>query len=235
MGENTGFVKGDAEDIIKRFSMVHTLNMRCPLNDEGVGCLYVMLETSLKSYFQGNGMFVNIPIIDLYNAFIRTLGFCKEKGINTDKLYIMWGCIQSFVTLKYISLDFCDNKDVVEAYENINEKSATDDEKLKMLGTIYDIIMLEFNLSNMFSQDVIDIFNKCMILNGLLSNSYLKREFFVTFDYDGYIAFMEMFLTNNKDRFDDMDKSIIEYFRMFPVFVANQKPMIKIVTNYREI
>ena len=71
--------------------------------------------------------------------------------------------------------------------------------------------------------------------NELMHNSYLKREFYLNFDYDGFTSFISMFIANNSVMLDSMDTYIVDYFRMFPVFIANQKPVIRIVTNYKEI
>lgn len=233
--ENSTYVKGNKEEVIKRFSQIHSVTLRCPINDDGVIFLRSRMITSFGSYLDGNGKFNKIPVSDFVNAFMNTLNFCKSKKVSVKMLYIIIGCIQGFKNLKYISVEFTDDADVLKAYNDIQNKDNTDNEKVKMLKSIYDINVLEFNLSDMFSQEVIDFFNKCMMHNGLMSNSYLKREFYIDFDYDGYVAFMDMFLGNNGITFEEMDKNIIEYFRMLPVFIADQKPSILVITNYSDL
>lgn len=229
------YVKGNREEVVKRFSQIHTINLRCPISDSGVRCLRASMISSLNCYANEEGTFNNVPVIDSFNAFMYTLTFCRENEIPVDTLYIVWGCVQSFKCLKYVSFEFIDDDELVEAYSKINKVDCSDADKINILKKIYDVRVLEFNLTSMFYQNVIDIFNKCMMHNGLMNNSYLKREFYINFDYDGYTSFMDMFLTNNGIMFEGMDKNIIEYFRMFPVFIADQKPMIRIVTNYSDI
>ena len=115
-----------------------------------------------------------------------------------------------------------------------NEINCNEDHT-NLLVTIYSIDVLEMNLSDMFSQEVIDIYNKTMIANGLMSNSYLKRDFYIKFEFEGYINFIGMIINNNLITLDNMDKNITDYFRLFPTFIEKQKPMIIISTNYSNL
>ena len=94
--------------------------------------------------------------------------------------------------------------------------------------------MLEMNLGDMFSQGVIDMLNKVFICNELIPNSYLNRRFILDFKYDDYTSFMDMFIENNRENLNLLDKNICDYFRKFPKMVEEQKPMIRLVTNYSE-
>lgn len=232
--ENSTYVKGNKDEVIKRFSQIYSVTLRCPIDDSGIKLLRNTMITSLGSYYD-NGKFDKVPATDVFGAFMSVIKSCKRKGTEVEMLYIVMGCIQSFKNLKYISIEFTDDADVIKAYNKVKNNDNTDEEKIKILKKIYNIDVLELNLSDMFSQEIIDFFNKFMMHNGLLSNSYLKREFYINFDYDGYVSFMDMFLGNNGITFEEMDKNIIEYFRMLPVFIADQKPSILVVTNYKDL
>ena len=88
------------------------------------------------------------------------------------------------------------------------------------------------NLINLFSQNIIDAINKVMINNEIIPNSYLNRKFKIDFKFDEYKSFMGMFLENNEDTLNKLDKNICEYFGVFPELIEKQKPNIRLITNY---
>ena len=91
-------------------------------------------------------------------------------------------------------------------------------------------------LGDMFDQNIIDLINKSFISNGIISNSYLERDFLITFEFDEYISYINMFVDNNIDRLSMMDEDIIDYLRVFPYIVGDvSKPIIQLYTNYKEI
>ena len=77
--------------------------------------------------------------------------------------------------------------------------------------------------------------NKVFICNELIPNSYLDRKFALTFTYDDYISFMDMFINNNRMNLNLLDSNICDYFRSFPKLITEQKPDIRLITNYSEI
>ena len=77
--------------------------------------------------------------------------------------------------------------------------------------------------------------NKVFIINELMPNSYLDRKFKLDFTYDEYLSFMDMFINNNRESLNLLDSNICDYFRSFPKLITDQKPNIRIITNYREI
>jgi hypothetical protein len=101
---------------------------------------------------------------------------------------------------------------------------------------VYSIDALEIYFSDMFDQDVIDLINKHFILNGIISNSYLERDFLIIFKFDEYVSYMNMFIENNIDRLNMYDGDIVDYLRIFPIIIGDKyKPNIKLYTNYREV
>lgn len=234
--ENNEFVKGDRDEIIKRIDNVHTITLYCPLDDYGIKCFRVTLCSCLVNYLDvKDNHFYVIPVDDLYNAFIYTLSFCREKEIDVRKLYVICSYIQSFKHLRYVNICFCDNEEISDSYEKMKFLPSVNPKQVDIMSNIYNINMIELNLSNMFKQNIINMFNKSLIENGIISNSYLKRNFEVYFEFDDYISYVEMFLNNNGIMFEKMDKRIIEYFRLLPVYIVDKKPVVKIITNYNEI
>jgi hypothetical protein len=151
----------------------------------------------------------------------------------------MMGVIRTFTNLKHISVVFSDDISLKDSYKrliNIDLKSAEKNEVITELKNVYSIDMLEIYLGDMFDQKIIDLINKSLISNGIISNSYLERDFFITFEFDEYISYVNMFVDNNIDRFSMWDEDIMDYFRMFPSIIGDIfKPNIKLYTNYKEI
>ena len=162
----------------------------------------------------------------------------KEKmlqinNISIDNIYSFWGVVQSFKNLKFLNLEFTSDENVLYAYEYIRGKEK--DKSFEIIQYIYKIEVIELVLSNMFTQNVIDMLNKVMMFDEIISNSYLEREFIIVFDYDDYISFMDMFATNNGMELTKLDDYIIDYLLLFPKIISNSKPTIRLLTNYSEL
>ena len=141
---------------------------------------------------------------------------------------IIISSLKMFNRLKYINFSFTDNPEIKESYDSfLNRRNGKK-------GYIYKVDRLELNLSEMFSQWVIDLLNRVFICNEIIPNSYLERKFCIDFTYDEYMNFMDMFLTNNGSSFDSLDKNICEYFKSFPTLINEQKPNIRLITNYSD-
>ena len=121
-------------------------------------------------------------------------------------------------------------KKIIKYYKILNgneQKDSTD--------KIYKIEKIEMNLSEMFSQDIIDMYNKVLMIDGILPNSSIERKFLLNFTYDEYIGFMDMFLGNNGPALHQANRNICDYFRAFPTVIESHKPDIRIITNYEDI
>ena len=233
MANSSFYTKGDRESVTSRMNQVHTITMFCPTSDSGVQSLKNTLEMMLPKYKISKDMWKNIPSIDALNAFIFTASYLKNSGVETDNtiLSIIVSSLKMFNKLKNISFKFTDDENVELTYSSLlrNAKDAINVKKC-----IYNVDLLELNLSDMFSQSVIDLINKIFVCNELIPNSYLKRRFILDFKYDDYISFIDMFLSNNKEHLDMLDNKIADYLRAFPPLVNEQKPHIRIVTNYSD-
>jgi hypothetical protein len=151
----------------------------------------------------------------------------------------MLGIVRTFNNLKHISVVFNDSIELKDSYErliNIDEKDVEKNKVINELSNIYSIDALEIYLSDMFDQKIIDLINKSFISNGIISNAYLKRDFLITFEFDEYISYFNMFIDNNIDRLSMMDDDIMDYLRVFPNIIGDvSKPIVKLYTNYKEI
>jgi hypothetical protein len=140
--------------------------------------------------------------------------------------------------LKYISIACVNDVDVLETYEklvniDLNEYGG---DIINELVNVYSIDAIEMYLSDMFDQNIIDLINKHLISNDIISNSYLERDFLIEFEFDEYISYINMFINNNQDRLSMYDKNIIDCLRVFPSIIGDiSKPNIKLYTNYREV
>ena len=226
MGNDSFFTKGDRENILQRIGQVHTITIYCPLDDDGVLALWESLGDVAQRYRTDMYEWKNVPTFDALNAFIFLSKNCEvdDKGI----IGIIVSSLKMFNRLKYINFSFTDNPEIKESYDSfLNRRNGKK-------GYIYKVDRLELNLSEMFSQWVIDLLNRVFICNEIISNSYLERKFCIDFTYDDYMNFMDMFLTNNGSSFDSLDKNICEYFKSFPTLINEQKPDIRLITNYSD-
>ena len=226
MGNDSFFTKGDRENILQRIGQVHTITIYCPLDDDGVLALWESLGDVAQRYRTDMYEWKNVPTFNALNAFIYLTNNCNvgDKGI----IGIIISSLKMFNRLKYINFSFTDNPEIKESYNAFLNRGNG------KKGYIYKVDRLEINLSEMFSQWVIDLLNRVFICNEIISNSYLERKFCIDFTYDEYMNFMDMFLTNNEISFDSLDKNICEYFKSFPTLINEQKPNIRLITNYRD-
>lgn len=231
--EQHPYTKGNSDDIIKRVNMVHSITTYCPVNDKGVELFRLNLTKCLKQYMKTEYKFKLIPVFDVFTCFTKTLENCKNNNIFIENLYSFWGIVQSFKYLKFISLEFVDDKEILYSYEYI--RGSSKNKSFENIQKIYKIDSIELVWSDMFTQDVIDIFNKTLMFYDIIPNSYLEREFLISFYYDDYISYMEMIANNNGIELDKMDTNIIDYLLLFPKIISINNPIIRILTNYGDI
>lgn len=228
MGNSNFYTKGDTEDIISRINQVHTITMFCPIGDECVRSLKKTLEMILPQYRISEDVWMGIPSIDTLNAFIINTSVLNEN-MNTDIIGIIAGSLKMFKKLKFINFEFTDDAEIEKSYRLLLKKTTEGTRKY-----IYNVDVVEFNLSDMFSQSMINLLNKVFMHNELIPNSYLDRKFRIDFKYEDYISFMDMFINNNRDDLNELDKNICNYLRAFPKLIEEQKPQIRLLTNYED-
>ena len=227
MGDSNFYIKGNYEDIITRISQVHTITMFCPMSDHCVQGLKNTFEIMLAEYKKNEDYWENVPTIDALNVFIfnDNMNRYYDSGIFS----VIVSSLKMFNRLKRINFQFTDDEDILNSYKQIMKNNIEGTTKY-----IYNVDVIEMNLSEMFSQMIIDMLNRIFICNEYLPNSYLDRKFMVDFKYDDYMSFMDMVINNNKETLDALDDKICDYFKSFPKLVMEQKPNIRVVTNYSE-
>ena len=221
------YIKGNYEDIITRISQVHTITMFCPMSDHCVQGLKNTFEVMLAEYKKNEDYWENVPTIDALNVFIFNDNM--NRDYDSGIFSVIVSSLKMFNRLKRINFQFTDDEDILNSYKQIMKNNIEGTTKY-----IYNVDVIEMNLSEMFSQMIIDMLNKIFICNEYLPNSYLDRKFMVDFQYDDYMAFMDMVINNNKEMLDALDDKICDYFKSFPKLVMEQKPNIRVVTNYSE-
>ena len=227
MSNSNFYIKGNYEDIITRISQVHTITMFCPMSDHCVQGLKNTFEIMLAEYKKNEDYWENVPTIDALNVFIFNDNM--NRDYDSGIFSVIVSSLKMFNRLKRINFQFTDDEDILNSYKQIMKNNIEGTTKY-----IYNVDVIEMNLSEMFSQMIIDMLNKIFICNEYLPNSYLDRKFMVDFQYDDYMAFMDMVINNNKEALDALDDKICDYFKSFPKLVIDQKPNIRIVTNYSE-
>ena len=227
MSNSNFYIKGNYEDIITRISQVHTITMFCPMSDHCVQGLKNTFEIMLAEYKKNEDYWENVPTIDALNVFIFNDNM--NKDYDSGIFSVIVSSLKMFNRLKRINFQFTDDEDILNSYKQIMKNNIEGTTKY-----IYNVDVIEMNLSEMFSQMIIDMLNKIFICNEYLPNSYLDRKFMVDFQYDDYMAFMDMVINNNKEALDALDDKICDYFKSFPKLVMEQKPNIRLVTNYSE-
>ena len=227
MSNSNFYIKGNYEDIITRISQVHTITMFCPMSDHCVQGLKNTFEIMLAEYKKNEDYWENVPTIDALNVFIFNDNM--NKDYDSGIFSVIVSSLKMFNRLKRINFQFTDDEDILNSYKQIMKNNIEGTTKY-----IYNVDVIEMNLSEMFSQMIIDMLNKIFICNEYLPNSYLDRKFMIDFQYDDYMAFMDMVINNNKEALDALDDKICDYFKSFPKLVMEQKPNIRLVTNYSE-
>ena len=227
MSNSNFYIKGNYEDIITRISQVHTITMFCPMSDHCVQGLKNTFEIMLAEYKKNEDYWENVPTIDALNVFIFNDNM--NRDYDSGIFSVIVSSLKMFNRLKRINFQFTDDEDILNSYKQIMKNNIEGTTKY-----IYNVDVIEMNLSEMFSQRIIDMLNKIFICNEYLPNSYLDRKFMIDFKYDEYMAFMDMFINNNKENLDALDDKICDYFKSFPKLVMEQKPNIRLVTNYSE-
>ena len=231
MGNNNFYTKGEKEEVVSRIGQVHTITLFCPMSDFCIQSLKSSFDMMLPKYKTSDNRWDGVPAIDALNVFLFTTSFLNTAGLDVDRniFSIVVSSLKMFKKLKKINFEFTDDEEIKGTYDMILKKINPGPKR-----SIYKVDLLEMNLSDIFSQCVIDLVNKVFICNGLMSNSYLERTFKLDFKFDEYVSFMDMFVNNNRENLNTLDSKICDYFVGFPPLLMEQKPSIRILTNYAD-
>jgi predicted CopG family antitoxin len=233
------YTKGDKDKVLTRIEQVSDITLYIPSSEKCMDYLYDSLVVLCNHYMDNDGnLFLHIPAIDFYNVVLFANKCCNENNVNTEYICALMGIVRSFSNLKYISIAFKDDNELRDSYERLINIDSTDGlgDIITELTNVYSIDVLEMYLGDMFDQDIIDLINKHLIANEIISNSYLERDFLITFEFDEYISYINMFIDNNIDRLSMYDNNIMDYLRVFPTIIGDiSRPDIRLYTNYREV
>lgn len=234
------YTKGDKEKVMTRIEQVSDITLHIPSSERCMDYLYDSLMVLCNHYVDEDDgdLFLLIPAIDFYNVVLFANKCCKEKGVDTKYISAMMGVVSTFTKLKYISVVFRDSNELRDSYERLinMDKDSVISDAITELTNVYSIDVLEMYLGDMLDQDIIDLINKHLISNEIISNSYLERDFLVMFRFDEYISYINMFIDNNIDRLSMYDSDIMDYLRVFPSIIGDVfNPDIRLYTNYREV
>lgn len=222
------YTKGESDYASMRISQVHTITMFCPLQDKVVSDLMRVFDIIVENYKSDDGVWKNVPAIEALRCFLMTIATSDEG--DREILDIISASLKAFPRLKRITFVFTYDENVYKSYRDMIDLCKND-----MKNAVFRIDVVEMNLSDMFIQEIIDKFNKVLMINEIISNSYLNRSFRIDFTYDEYITFMDMFLGNYGPELNRIDGNICDCFRSFPPLVEMHKPEIRIITNYSEL
>jgi hypothetical protein len=234
------YVKGDRDEVLTRIDQVSDITLCVPLSERCMDYLYDSLMILCGHYVNGSDgdSFLHIPAIDFYNVVLFASKCCKEKDVDIKYISAMSSIMETFGNLKHVSIEFRDDIELRDSYERLIHIESSDKvgDVINELTNVYSIDAIELYMSSMFDQDVIDLINKHFIANEIISNSYLERDFLITFKFGEYISYINMFIDNNGDILSMYDSDIVDYLRVFPSIIGdNSKPDIKLYTNYREV
>lgn len=236
------YIKGDKESVISRINQISDITLYAPTSYRCMDYLYDGIVLLCGHHIdKDDNMFIHIPAIDFYNVLLFVHKCCLEHEVDDKYIITMISIIKSFANLKYISVEFVDDVDVVESYERIvnidsNEQDVCIVDVINELTNVYSIDAIEIYLGDIFDQEIIDLINKYLMVNEIISNSYLERDFLIEFDFDEYISYINMFINNNQERLSMYDKDIMDYLRIFPTIIGDiSKPNVKLYTNYSEV
>lgn len=234
------YTKGDKNKVVARIEQVSDITLYVPTSEKCMDYLYDGLMVLCNWYVdEGNdNSFSHIPSVDFYNVVLFVNKCCKENNVGVEYIIAMMSIIRTFDNLKHVNIVFKDDAELSDSYERLINMNSDDgaSDVINELTNIYSIDGLEMYLSDMFNQDIIDLINKHFISNEIISNSYLEREFLVTFEFEEYISYINMLIDNNIDMLSMYDSDIMDYLRVFPAIIGDiSKPIIKIYTNYKEV
>ena len=235
------YTKGKKNNVVTRVEQVSDVTIYIPTLERCMDYLYDSLISLCNNYVDEDDgdVFLLIPAIDFYNVVLFVNKCCKDKGVDTNYILAMLGVVRTFTNLKHVNVVFRDDIELKDAYErltNIDPNIVEKKEIIQELTNVYSIDVIEMYLGDMFDQKIVDLINKSFIFNGIISNSYLERNFLIEFEFDEYVSYINMFIDNNIERLTMMDEDIMDYLRVFPSIIGDiSKPNIKLYTNYKEV
>lgn len=230
------------DKIMVHLNHVDTILIDCPLDDECINNFFNRLRNYNVNFkvIEGDFYIENIHITDLLSVMMCIFKESEINSIKFDFLSIVLTIIQSFKNINFVSFRFSFDNELTERYNILIRKSnSQSNEGLlgsfgEIVSKIYHIKRLKIVMSDLFSQDIIDDFNKNMMFDGILPNDYLNRVFEINFEFDEFMSYME-FIFNDCTMFEKYGTECFESILTYPSIYMKDKPEISYITNYRDM
>ena len=224
-------------NVYQRMLQVYKLTLNVSLCDEATKVFYNSLIENLgihPTFYTEKRCLCDIHANDVINVLMECFEYCSEKEYETNILTSVLCIFDTFKNLRLISFDFFEDDDLVDVYKNIINVEYKGD-KSSLFNKIYNIDEIEIHLCDSLDKNIVDFLNNMFMFYGYIPNDYMKRRFFIDFEFDEYISFIQMIFSNDKDLATQMGVDVINHLIMFPVVVIQNKPKIRIVTNYFDL
>lgn len=230
--------KMEESAIYERLSEVFEMNLNIPKGDEVSNrFLFSLIENTGISPIEENNKTI-IKGVHINDALNVLLGCFEYYNINNDNDTLLITSILSvfntFKNIRIVDFTFDDDPELLDIYNKIVDLEYKGS-KVGMFNRIYDIKKMEIYLTDSLDKKVVDLLNKMFIFYGYIPNDYMNRKFTIDFKFDEYINFMNMIFSNNKQLVDTVGISVVDFLILFPVVIIEDKPDIKIITNYYDL
>lgn len=220
-----------------RMLQVFELNLNIPIEDKASNLFYNSLLENTRIFPDVEPhkiILEHIHTNDVINVLMGCFDYCHEKEYDTIVLTSILSIFNTFKNLRYITFTFLEGSTLLENYETLAD-SEYEGDKSKIFSDIYDIKKMEVHLCDALDRDVVDFLNNMFIFYGYIPNDYMKRRFYIDFEFDEYISFIQMIFSNNKELVKKIGANAVNFLLLFPVVCIEKKPSIRIVTNYFDL
>lgn len=224
------------DSLLERVMQVYGLNINIPINDMTNFILESIIEnTGVNPIVYDEKLCIqNIHSNDALNIIIGCLNYCHEIEGDTTVLTSILSIMNTFRNMRIISFTFTYDNNLMDEYRKLIDTEYKGDKK-ESLNLIYNVTEMEIHLSDSLDRNIVDFLNRMFIFYEYIPNDYMKRRFYIDFEYDEYVIFMEMIFSNNKEFYSQLGQDVVDFLILFPVIVMESKPKIRLVTNYYDL
>lgn len=223
--------------VYDRMLQVFELNLNIPIEDKASNLFYNSLLENIGVFpdVEPHKIVLNcLHTNDVINVLMGCFDYCHEKDYDTIVLTSILSVFGTFKNLRYITFTFIEGSNLLENYEILGD-SEYEGDKTDIFKDLYDIRRMEIHLCDSLDRSVVDFLNTMFIFYGYIPNDYMKRRFYIDFEFDEYTSFIQMIFSNNKELVKVVGVDVVNYLILFPKIVIEKKPRIRIVTNYFDL
>lgn len=232
--EENGIVKSGNDVYMTRISQVRRLNINLPYEDKASLVFHDCLFGGFTENSDGKHIVRNILIGDAYNALLNCLDICRKKKYDDKVMTLIWSVFTTFKNMTVVDFTFLENSSLVSDCMNILDEDFKGN-KSELFEKVYDVKEMEIYLSDSLNEDAMDFINRMFIFFEYLPNDYMKRRFRINFEFDEYVNFISMLFSNNKDLAKRLGDETVNHLVVFPSVAERSKPVLRIVTNYKDL